>query len=142
PGAGGNHPRVSPAAIAVGALAFLELVPRPASAAESTMRKVLEDRLGRICETLTRPTGWEAAVGLVRTQLVTRVAPAGERGFAPWTSTGGHLYLSDLSTGGLSLRPHVFVVGLDAGRVTGTTGSDPLLSDADRVAIAGASREP
>src|SRR5690606_396620 len=121
---------------------FLQLVPRASSVAESTIRKVLEDRLGRIRDTLTRTTGWEAAVGLVRTHLVTRVAPGGERGFAPWTSTGGHLYLSDLATGGLSLRPHPFVVGMDAGRVTGALGADPLLSDSDRSAIAVGSPMP
>lgn len=134
--------RASPAGIATGVLAFLQLVPRAPSVAESTIRKVLEDRLGRIRDTLTRPTGWEAAVGLVRTHLVTRVAPAGEKGFAPWTSTGGHLYLSDISTGGLSLRPHTFVVGMDATRVAGSPGTDPLLSDADRLAIAAGSPEP
>lgn len=128
--------RTSPAALAAGVLAFLPLVPASGGMAESTMRKMLGERVGRIRDTLTRETGWEAAIGILRTNLVTRIAPTGESGLAPWTSTGGHLYLADLTTGGLSLRPHVFVVGMDASRVAAATGADPLLTDADRMAIA------
>lgn len=134
--AAGASPRTSPAALAAGVLAFLDLVPSSGAMAESTMRKMLRERLSRIRDTLVRETSWDAAIGILRAHLVTRIAPPGERGIAPWTSTSGHLYLSDFTTGGLSLRPHVFVVGMDAGRVTGVAGTDPLLTDADRVALA------
>lgn len=128
--------RTSPAALAAGVLAFLQLVPSSAGMAESTMRKMLGERLGRIRDTLTRETTWGAAIDILRANLVTRIAPAGESGLAPWTSTGGHLYLSDLTTGGLSLRRHLFVVGMDATRVASAAGADPLLTDGDRIAIA------
>jgi ATP-dependent helicase/nuclease subunit B len=134
--------RTSPAAIAGGVLAFLQLIPASGGMAESTMRKVLGDRLTRIRETLTRQTAWDAAVAILRTHLVTRIAPPGEGGLAPWTSTGGNLYLSDLATGGLSLRPHIFVVGMDAARVAGASRTDPLLTDADRQAVASVVSDP
>lgn len=142
---GGRSPasgRTSPAALAAGVLAFLQLVPSSMDMAERTMRKMLGDRLGRIRDTVTRPTAWDAAIAVLRGNLVTRIAPAGERGLAPWISTGGHLYLSDLATGGLSRRPHVFVVGMDAARVAGAGGADPLLTDADRLALAGVALDP
>lgn len=132
----------TPSALAGGVLAFLELVPNSSEMSERTIRKVLGERLGRMREVLTRQTAWEAAIAIVRTNIVTRIAPAGEGGLAPWISTGGRLYLSDIATGGLSLRPHIFVVGLDAGRVAGATGLDPLITDADRLLIATTSRDP
>lgn len=131
---GDDRVRVSPSRIAAGLLAFLSMVPA-GDVVENTARTVLELRLARIQETLTRETTWRAAIGIVRSRIETRVAPAavGDR-VVPWTPTGGHLHLADLTTGGLSGRPHIFVVGLESGSVS-SGGVDPLLTDSDRARI-------
>jgi ATP-dependent helicase/nuclease subunit B len=132
--AAADRSRTSPAEVAKGVLAFLSLVPT-GDAVENTARKVLRQRLERMRATLTRETTGRAAVGIVRSRLETRVAPSAvDDRIVPWTPTGGHLHLSDLSTGGLSGRPYIFVVGLDAGSVS-AGGVDPLLADGDRVRL-------
>jgi ATP-dependent helicase/nuclease subunit B len=123
--------RTSAAAVAEGALAYLERVPAR-SPAEAHAFAVLRGRLERARQTLTRETSWDAAVSIVRTRLEIPVAPSGDGGLAPWTAAGGRLHLSGLLTGGLSCRRTCFVVGLDASAGAAQGGSDPLLSDADR----------
>ena len=50
----------------------------------------------------------------------------------------GCLHVASIATGGHSGRAHTFIVGLDEGRFPGPGGSDPVLPDADRVAISSA----
>jgi ATP-dependent helicase/nuclease subunit B len=122
--------RTSPARLATGLLALLERVPA-GDAMENTARTVLVQRLERARATLTRETTWLAATGILRARLDTRIAATAEAGrIAPWTSTGGHLHLSDVTMGGLTGRPYTFVVGLSAGAMS--AGTDPLLTDSDR----------
>jgi ATP-dependent helicase/nuclease subunit B len=122
--------RTSPADLARGLLALLERVPA-GDAMENTARTVLVQRLERARATLTRETTWLAATGILRSRLDTRIAATAEGGsIAPWTSTGGHLHLSDVAMGGLTGRPVTFVVGLSAGAMS--AGTDPLLTDGDR----------
>jgi ATP-dependent helicase/nuclease subunit B len=122
--------RTSPADLARGLLALLERVPA-GDAMENTARTVLVQRLERACATLTRETTWLAATGILRARLDTRIAATADAGsIAPWTSTGGHLHLSDVAMGGLTGRPFTFVVGLSAGAMS--AGTDPLLTDGDR----------
>ena len=47
----------------------------------------------------------------------------------------GHLYVSALTTAGLSGRPHVFVVGLEEGRVFPQRLEDAVLLDAERAVV-------
>ena len=47
----------------------------------------------------------------------------------------GHLYASSLSNAGFAGRPHVFVIGLEEGRVFPAAFEDPILLDAERAAI-------
>ncbi|HEX7120679.1 MAG TPA: PD-(D/E)XK nuclease family protein [Longimicrobiales bacterium] len=132
--AGDDRARTSPAAVAAGLLAFLSWVPT-GDVVENTARRVLTSRLERARETLTRETAWRAAVGILRSRIETSVSPSAVDGrLVPWTPTGGHLHLSDLTTGGLAGRPHVFVVGLAAGIVSGG-GVDPLLAEGDRARL-------
>lgn len=132
--AGDDRVRLSPASVAAGLLAFLSLVPT-GDVVENTARKVLSLRLERARETLTRETAWRAAIGILRSRMETRVALGAADGrIVPWTPTGGRLHLSDLSTGGLSGRPHIFVVGLDAGSVS-AGAVDPLLAEGDRARL-------
>lgn len=138
---GAGWVRTSPAELAGGALVFLACVP-DGDASENVARVVLRARLERAQATLTRATTWEAAVGTLRTRLETHIAPGGEGGTAPWTSSGGRLHLSGLSTGGLACRPVTFVVGLDAAAGAGSTGGDPLLTDPDRHLLNRAAGDP
>jgi ATP-dependent helicase/nuclease subunit B len=125
--------RTSPAELATGLLALLERVPA-GDAVENTARTVLVQRLERARATLTRQTTWLAATGILRARLDTRIAATADAGrVAPWTSTGGHLHLSDVTMGGLTGRPYTFVVGLSAGAMS--AGTDPLLTDGDRARL-------
>lgn len=131
----------SPSALAAAALAFLAHVPAT-DEAERTLQKIYRQRLERIRATLTRQTRADAALSTLRTRLETRIAPTGDNGPASWTSTGGALHLSGISTGGHTGRPHVFVVGLDAARASGGGGSDPLLTEADREVLNRVAADP
>ncbi|MDP2959504.1 MAG: PD-(D/E)XK nuclease family protein [Longimicrobiales bacterium] len=136
----GGEP-VSPAELARGVRAFLRRVPKgegPDAAARDQIVRVLD----RVEATLRRRTHFEAAAAILRRHLEIRVrAPdlgrAGSDAGAPWSSEGGHLHLSDLEHGGFSGRRAVFVVGLDADRVPGAGGQDPVLTDAERKALGG-----
>jgi ATP-dependent helicase/nuclease subunit B len=133
-GEGGD--RVSPAEIARGLQAFLKRVPKgrgPDRTAREDVGRILE----RIEATLRRRTEFRAAVSILRRHLEIRVRaeqptqdPDG-RG-APWTSEGGALHLADLEHGGYSGREATFIVGLDADRLPGPGGQDPVLLDGDR----------
>jgi ATP-dependent helicase/nuclease subunit B len=54
---------------------------------------------------------------------------------APERSRPGHLFVSGLMHAGYSGRRHVFVVGLEEGRVFPTAAEDPVLLDVERTAI-------
>jgi len=123
----------TPAAVAVGALAFLEYVPADA-ADERAVREEAIRRLLRLRATLTREMEWRAAISVARRFLRMRAAPADGEGVAPWGSAGGRLFLSDLRSGGLSGRSCTFVVGVEASAIH-RAGPDPLLPDADRLRI-------
>jgi CRISPR/Cas system-associated exonuclease Cas4 (RecB family) len=53
----------------------------------------------------------------------------------PRNSQGGAVHLTDISHGGTTGRPRVFVVGLDADRVAGSRVQDPILPDGARRSI-------
>src|SRR6185295_16244520 len=59
---------------------------------------------------------------------------------APDRPRPGHLYACSLAHAGFSGRPHVFVVGLEEGRVFPSTAEDAVLLDAERAAISPALR--
>jgi len=127
---------VSPSELARGLLAFLRRVPAergPDRIAREEVVRVLD----RIESTLLRRTHFRAAVAILRNHLDVRVraalpGAAEDDVGAPWVSQGGCLHLSDLEHGGYNGRTAVFMVGLDADRLPGTGGQDPLLLDADR----------
>lgn len=135
----GGEP-VSPAELARGLRAFLRRVP-PGRGPDAAAREAIGVRLERVEATLRRRTGFEAAVTILRRHLdITVRAPEPEPKSpddlgAPFRSEGGHLHLSDVAHGGLSGRRVVFVVGVDADRVPGGGGQDPVLLDADRAVL-------
>jgi ATP-dependent helicase/nuclease subunit B len=131
---------VSPAELARGLRAFLRRTPKgkgPDATARDELMRILE----RVEATLRRRTHFEAAVAILQRHLEFRVRPPttegdlGDDQGAPWRSEGGHLHLSDLEHGGLSGRPEVFVVGVDADRVPGPGTQDPVLLDSERRAL-------
>lgn len=125
---------VSPAELARGLSVLLERVPHgdgPDAIAHERMSHVL----ARIVDALVRPAPFPAAAATLRRYLQMHVPARSQQGSAPWSSTGGHLHLTDLEHGGLSGRPEVFVLGLSADRVPGSGQQQPLLLDADRRAV-------
>jgi hypothetical protein len=132
---------VSPAALAQGSLALLELVPAT-TAVDGTAKSRLVERLQRISRLVARPTTLKAAAAMLMSRLEERVPAPEADGAAPWISAGGHLHLSDLEHGGHACRGATFVVGLDAARFPGGGGSDALLVDDDRRRLTGGQAVP
>jgi CRISPR/Cas system-associated exonuclease Cas4 (RecB family) len=120
----------APSAIAQGLLVFLDNVPG-GDDSDSTVRQYVRERLERAVVELTRERSWETALAIIERVVDTRVTPE-EDGDATWTSAPGRLHFSDLRNGGLSARPHTYIVGLDASRVAANAGVDPILTDSAR----------
>jgi ATP-dependent helicase/nuclease subunit B len=127
---------VSPAALARGVQRLLDFVPTPADPdTEPEAKRRLREVLARAAATLTRDTDFASAVAILARFLDLRVPSPSTHGRVPWSSAGGYLHFADIEHGGLSGRPHTFVVGLDAGRFPATGGQDPLLLDGDRARL-------
>jgi ATP-dependent helicase/nuclease subunit B len=122
---------VQPAALANGVLAMLAFVPQR-SEIDGTARLRLEHRLQRLAATATRATTLDAAISILTSKLDARVPAPDAAGGAPWSSSGGHLHLTDLEHGGYTGRAATFVTGLDAVRFPGSGLHDALLVDDDR----------
>ena len=129
---GAARTKVSPAALAGGLLEFLEFVPARREIEEEAQSR-LRHRLSRVQESLKRESSIGAAIATLRNHIEVRVpSPASGDKKQPWSSAGGHLHFSDIPHGGLSGRPHTFVVGLHAGSTYDSDRQDPLLLDGDR----------
>lgn len=126
--------RVSPAELSRGLRAFLRRVPRgvgPDANAREDVERVLE----RVQATLVRRTDFRAAVTVLRRHLAIRVRAGSADAvdeLGAWSSAGGHVHLSDVEHGGFVGREATFIVGLDADRMPGFEGQDPVLLDSDR----------
>ena len=118
-------------ALARGVSAVLALVPCPTSV-DRTARARLQQKLERIAATSRRSATIDAAISFVQESIDTHVPAPEAAGSTPWSSTGGHLYLSDLEHGGYTGRAATFIVGLDALRFPGSGVQDALLVDDDR----------
>ena len=124
---------VSPASVATAIEAFLRFVPtQPEPDIEAEAKRRILDVLHRTKATLRRKTGFRAAVATLERFIDLRVPSPSTHGRVPWSSAAGYLHFSDLDHGGLSGRPHTFVVGLDAGRFPGFGRQHALLLDHDR----------
>jgi hypothetical protein len=133
---GTSSASVSPAELARGLKAFLRRVPR-GRGPDRSAREEVGRTLDRIEAVLTRRTEFRSAVAILRRHLELRVRPEivgddPDGAGAPWASSGGALHLSDLEHGGFAGRRAVFLVGMDADRVPGSGGQDPVLLDSDR----------
>jgi ATP-dependent helicase/nuclease subunit B len=127
---------VSPAALARGVHRFLDFVPTPDEPdTEHEAKRRQREVLVRAAATLSRETDFASAVAILARFLELRVPSPATHGRVPWSSAGGYLHFTDIDHGGLSGRPHTFVVGLDASRFPGTGGQDALLLDGDRARL-------
>ena len=122
---------VSPAQVATGVKSILARV-APGTDTDDTAGERLLRRLDRIEATLRRETDYASAAATVKTFLRIRIPAPRAEGLAPWSSAAGHLHLTDLDCGGATGRPYTFIVGMDAGRLPGSTHEDPLLLDRER----------
>lgn len=127
--------RTSPAALARGAHALLELC-RAEHEVDRAARDRMLERLRRIETTLTRETSLRAALATLVDKLDQRVPAPETGGRAPWVSSGGRLHFTDIDGAGRSGRRLTFIVGLDAGRFPDVPSTDVLLSDGDRRRLA------
>lgn len=129
-----NAQRVTPAAIANGLAALLEF-----SVTDHDVDRIAHERISakveRIRTTMTRDMSFESAVAVLRERLDIRVPAVGATGPAPWTSSPGHLHLSNIDHGGYTGRRATFIVGLDSGRFPRASFRDPLLTDDDRLLV-------
>ncbi len=123
--------RVSAARLAAG-LGRLLLRVHPDSEVDRSAHERIVRTLDRIEGALTRPTSLASALASVREHLDFRVPAPRTEGRAPWVSDGGALHLSDVTHGGRTGRPHLFLVGMDEHRFPGPDRQDPLLLDGER----------
>ncbi|MDH3222875.1 MAG: PD-(D/E)XK nuclease family protein [Gemmatimonadota bacterium] len=134
-GRGSELPETSPSELAGGVLAVLGRVARGTDTDDTALER-LRRTLERIRSTLTRRTDFATAAVVVRGYLEIRIPAPRAEGTAPWSSAPGHLYLTDLASGGASGRAHTYIVGMDAGRFPGSMSEDPLLLDSERWRLA------
>lgn len=127
---------VSPSQVARGLRRFLKHT-SPGSSVDDTALQRMERILERVEATLTRRTDYRAASAIVRRHLSFPVPAPRAEGSAPWSSTGGALYLCDVESGGRTGRRATFIVGLDAHRLSSSATQDPYLLDGDRRRLAG-----
>ena len=130
-----NALRLAPAALANGLAVMLT-----SSVTDHDVDRIAKERiqakLERIRATMTREMSFESAIAVLRERLDVRVPAVGASGPAPWSSSPGHVHLTDVQHGGFTGRRATFVVGLDAGRFPRAAVRDPLLTDHDRLQVA------
>jgi RecB family exonuclease len=129
-----NTTRLAPAALADGLSVMLQFAVTDHDV-DRIAKERLQAKLERIRLTMTREMSFDSAIAALRERLDARVPAVGATGPAPWSSSPGHVHLTDLQHGGFTGRRATFIVGLDAGRFPRAALRDPLLTDHDRLLI-------
>lgn len=128
--------RTTCAALAQATLGYLELVATHGAAEQQTMAR-LRTRLGLLAKEVGETESFSRAMAELRDGLSDlRAWPLMTSERKPWSAGGGMPHLTDVTHGGTTGRPRVFVVGLDADRTGASGRQHPLLPDATRRAIA------
>lgn len=130
-----NSGRIAPAAVANGLLAVMQCTVTDHDV-DRIAKERIQARLERIRATMTRELAFESTLAVVGERLEIRVPAVGASGPAPWTSSPGHIHVSNVEHGGYTGRRATFIVGLDSGRFPNAGARDPLLTDEDRWVIA------
>lgn len=115
------------------ALAFLEHSTARSSQLDHRAAKTLMDH----AEELRALGSFECSLGEALRFIRERVESLQ---VAPERPRPGHLYACRLQQAGFTGRPHLFVVGLEEGRVFPAASEDPVLLDAERAGISPALR--
>ncbi len=127
----------TPQAIAQSLLHFLDLVPL-ADASDRFNADRLRLRLESLAELDEAAQPFATAIGAIREALSDfRIWPQSWEGGSPRLSRGGAVHLCDFRHAGVTGRPRIFVLGLDAGRTTGPIVPDPMLPDVVRAQLDG-----
>ena len=102
--------------------------PHAAARSTSAPRRRLQEYVGELRALGAFTCGLPVALRFIRERVQSlHVAPERPR--------PGHLYVCTLSQSGYAGRPHLFVVGLEEGRVFSSSTEDAVLLDAERAAI-------
>ena len=135
PERGSDRPvRTSVAALAHATMGWLDLV-GPGGAADQRTFSRLRGRVTALM-TMDQEESFGTALAGLRDGLSDlRAWTDASAARKPWSSGGGAVHLTDLRHGGITDRPHVYVVGLDADRAGGQRVQDPMLNDATRMAV-------
>lgn len=109
---------------------FLEQCARTAGELDAYAKKELLEEIKRAEDLLVdagEDTSFDAVEWLISLKDNARLMGSGPR--------PGHIYVSNLASGGHSGRPHTFILGMDDGRFPGGGLQDPLLLDSERKTI-------
>ena len=110
------------------ALEFLENTTARGSALDHRAAAALRDHVGELRALGTFACGLPESLRFIRERVQSlNVAPERPR--------PGHLYACNLSQSGYAGRPHLFVVGLEEGRVFSSSTEDAVLLDSERDGI-------
>jgi len=115
-------------AVVVSVLEFLAHRTARASALDHRAAAALEEHIGELRALGAFSCGLSEALRFVR-ERVQSLTVAAER------PRPGHLFATRLSQAGYAGRPHLFVAGLEEGRVFSTSTEDAVLLDDERAAI-------
>jgi len=137
----GAKTRTTPATIAQGLLSFLANVPAGDNA-DASVRDVVRARLERAANELTRETDWESALATIERLIEMRVSAEDDGEPGSRTAQPGKLHFADIWNGGLTGRPHLFVLGLDTVRMGIGPGGDAVVSDDIRARLSADVRLP
>jgi RecB family exonuclease len=116
-----------------GALGFVERTTARKSALDNRAATALLEYIGELRALGAFGCSLSGALRFIR-ERVQSLHVASER------PRPGHLYACTLAQAGYSGRPHLFVAGLEEGRVFPSAAEDPVLLDAERAAISPALR--
>jgi hypothetical protein len=124
-GADGN---VSLQSVLTGALDFLERLAARSNALDHRAAAALQEHIVELRALDAFSCALPDALRFIRERVQSLTV-------APERPRPGHLYASHLSHLGYAGRPHLFVVGLEEGRVFSSSTEDAVLLDAERAAI-------
>jgi RecB family exonuclease len=132
---------------------LVESIPEPATLGQVPLQAVVEAAVGFIEHTTARKSALDHRAASALIDYIGELRALGSFScplpgslrfirervqslqVAPERPRPGHLYVSTLAQAGYAGRPHVFVVGLEEGRVFPSAAEDPVLLDAERSAI-------
>lgn len=130
-----DQPVVAPAVLARGTLRWIALVPVHGPA-ETMLVERLTTRLEELARIGVDAMPFSGALAVLEEAIGdVRAWPHLTSERSPWVSAGGVPHLTDAAHAGITGRPRIFVVGLDADRTRGASGQDPMLPDDVRRAL-------